>query len=491
MSVLLGCDLAQLPSLVQTYLDKCILSGPTVDFEEKLSYADFRFHVLKAIPSLLASKQNYTNTDKLTNLWNILRLTTVHSLSESASKAASLKPQKEKLTNTSCIRLPDTFLASQCSKPGSKRTSSSSDGPHTSPFKHSSALCSAWSTFILIDLPSSILLPLLVLLPRTLTAMSSPLKFSDFLLNAVSFGDSSSLLSVHSLYLLMRDHGLDCPNFFDLLLNLLNNSLFTSPFSKPFQKSLPIFLSSPKISSEIIKKFAKKLASLCLTAPPHFVLWALSLIYDLLTRHPTTVKLIHQSRPVKKSLLDSCVLGPKLSKTVVLNTLEPNIEEKYFSEEEEIEGEDDLIDEVSEPAKIVENDSEIVETTRNDVDVTTCQINQSQEISQDHDVITDTCHESLWELSLLCSHYHPFVSSLARAFKSVLEPRKYLPENFADANFDKLIENELNRKYKNLKVVESISNNFFNNNCFDFWNLPEPAARPEKVLGSLPDSVLY
>ena len=56
--------------------------------------------------------------------------------------------------------------------------------------------------------------------------MADPLLLADFLTRAVKYGGAPAMLALHALYLLMTQHGLEYPGFFQLLYSLMTPSIF-------------------------------------------------------------------------------------------------------------------------------------------------------------------------------------------------------------------------------------------------------------------------
>ncbi|KAL0218810.1 hypothetical protein P9112_004463 [Eukaryota sp. TZLM1-RC] len=474
-----------LSSLVNSYIDKCLNNGPSADLEEKLFYADFRYHVLRSIPPLTSKKQIVTCPRQLQRLWQLLKLTTTHSLSDQAAQAAAFRSQSDHIPHTSCIKPPTSFLSACTTTFPGKRTSSDSGSGQT-PAKHCSALSSAWLSFLSISLPSSILHSYLALLPRSLTAFSSPLRFADFLISLLSLHNDTSLLTIHPLFLLLRDHSLDHPSWFSDLLSLLSESLFTSPLAKPYLKALPLLLSATSVTEDVVKKFMVKLTNLSLFAPPNFSLWALSLVYELLTRHPVCVDLIHKGSGKGKSLLDSCVMGHKVT-NCLLTSVDPEIADKYLSDPE---SESEVVEVIGGDEQLVEGSQE-EDRKREEVMANEGQAeDQNEAQKEESDDEEDQNNDYLYELTILCKHYHPFISSLANSFKEVLELKKFNPNDFANSTIDDLIDEELKRKFRNLCVKVNSPNNFFPNSWFRQFKCPKDAVLPNKFAGNLPNSVL-
>jgi U3 small nucleolar RNA-associated protein 19 len=61
-----------------------------------------------------------------------------------------------------------------------------------------------------------------------------------------------------------------------------------------FFRLADLFLSSAYIPSYLVASFIKKMARLCLFAPPTAVVMVLPFIFNLLRKHPSAIPLIHK-----------------------------------------------------------------------------------------------------------------------------------------------------------------------------------------------------
>ncbi|GME69772.1 unnamed protein product [[Candida] boidinii] len=68
--------------------------------------------------------------------------------------------------------------------------------------------------------------------------------------------------------------------------------------------------------------------------------------------------------------------------------------------------------------------------------------------------MTNASESSLWELETIINHYHPNVSSLAKIFTQPFNKYSYNLEDFLDWNYTKLIESEINKKFKGALAIE-------------------------------------
>jgi hypothetical protein len=129
----------------------------------------------------------------------------------------------------------------------------------------------------------------------------SPLRFTEYFTTSfkggVSNGNNSldAILSLHGLFILMLDHQLEYPQFYDSLYQLLHpRILYTkhrTRFLRLLSKSL---LSNSMLPAYVVASFSKKLLRLALSAPPSGGLFVLALVSNLLRKHGECACLIHR-----------------------------------------------------------------------------------------------------------------------------------------------------------------------------------------------------
>lgn len=130
-------------------------------------------------------------------------------------------------------------------------------------------LDAAWRGFLDIkNLPTSLYLDVLTKIPEVIIpAMKNPLMLSDFLTDSYDFGGELAITSLSGLYVLMRSHGLNYPDFYPRLYAMLKPNIFKSRRRGMFLKLIRVFLSSRFLPESLMAAFAKRLARLALTAP--------------------------------------------------------------------------------------------------------------------------------------------------------------------------------------------------------------------------------
>lgn len=94
-------------------------------------------------------------------------------------------------------------------------------------------------------------------------------------------------------------HDSDYPNFFLKLYRLLSPQVMHVRYRPRFLRMLVTFLSSTHLPIALVASFIKRLARLCLTAPPAAIVSIIPFIYNLLKNHPACMILIHSTEEVE------------------------------------------------------------------------------------------------------------------------------------------------------------------------------------------------
>jgi U3 small nucleolar RNA-associated protein 19 len=128
--------------------------------------------------------------------------------------------------------------------------------------------------------------------------MLSPLKLSGFLTESYDLGGLSSILALSGLFILMRLHGLDYPQFYDSLYRSLDPSVFHAKHRARFFRLLNLCLSSTSLPTYVVAAFLKRLNRLALGAPPSGALFVLALTKNLLNKHSECMPLISSTSKV-------------------------------------------------------------------------------------------------------------------------------------------------------------------------------------------------
>ena len=98
---------------------------------------------------------------------------------------------------------------------------------------------------------------------------------------------------MNGLFNLIQEYNLDYPEFFPKLYSLLDRNILHVKYRSRFFRLLQTFLSSYLLPASMVAAFIKRLARLCLFAPPAGILIVLPMIYNLLRVHPSCIRMIH------------------------------------------------------------------------------------------------------------------------------------------------------------------------------------------------------
>ncbi|KAK1577028.1 hypothetical protein Q3G72_018555 [Acer saccharum] len=127
----------------------------------------------------------------------------------------------------------------------------------------------AWIAFLRLPLPIDIYKEVLVIMHKAVVPfLSNPLMLCDFLTRSYDIGGVVSVMALSSLFILMTQHGLEYPNFYEKLYALLVPSIFMAKHRAKFLQLLDSCLKSPLLQAYLAAAFAKKLTRLSLLVPP-------------------------------------------------------------------------------------------------------------------------------------------------------------------------------------------------------------------------------
>lgn len=199
-----------------------------------------------------------------------------------------------------------------------------------------------------------------------------PEMLMDFLTDSYNAGGSLSLLALSGVFYLIESRNLDYPSFYQKLYSLLDADILHSKHRSRFLRLLATFLSSTHLPAALVASFIKRLARLCLNAPPAAIVAVVPNIYNLMKGHPLCTFMLHRT-----------IRTPEERATV------------------ENEGMDDPFNEDEEDPM------------------------QTKAI--------DSC---LWEVVQLQSHYHPNVATIAKIISEQFTKQWYNMEDFLDHSYN-------------------------------------------------------
>ncbi len=160
------------------------------------------------------------------------------------------------------------------------------------------AYSEAWMAFLCLSLPNDIYRKSLSRLhDLVIPNLTTPLLLSDFLTHSLNRGGLDGMLALNGIFILVTQHGLEYPKFYERLYGLFTPDIFLSRHRLRFFQLADIFLASPMVPAYTAAAFAKRFARQSLSAPPAGALIAIVFIHNLLRRHPACVQLVHRAPP--------------------------------------------------------------------------------------------------------------------------------------------------------------------------------------------------
>ncbi|CAN6446561.1 unnamed protein product [Victoria cruziana] len=271
----------------------------------------------------------------------------------------------------------------------------------------------AWISFLRLPIPLDLYKKVLADLHQTVIPnLANPLLLCDFLTRSYDAGGVVGVMALSSLFVLMTQHGLEYPRFYEKLYALLVPSLFLVKYRARFFEFLDTCLKTPLFPAYLAAAFAKKLSRLALSAPPSGSLVIIAIIHNLLRRHPSINFLVHQHFDDEVDDYTS-------------------MESKEFNEEGESgavvlkvgtkRGMDPFVDEESDPAK------------------------------------TNAMRSSLWEVDNLRHHYCPAVSRFVLSLETDLTVRAKTSEievkDFTSGSYGTIFKEEVGRRIKQVPLA--------------------------------------
>ncbi|XP_038618922.1 nucleolar complex protein 4 homolog [Tachyglossus aculeatus] len=240
-------------------------------FQEFLEFDDIRYHVMQMTEEMIARVMDMHGEEPhpafQQNTFTLI-------------SGVSLPRQESKLNNfyVKQKKIQETWKVTQLKE-------------------HKKVFERMWLKFLKYKLPSSLYKKVLLIMHDTILAhMSQPTLMIDFLTRAYDIGGAISLLALNGLFVLIHQHNLEYPGFYQKLYSLLDPSIYHVKYRARFFHLTDLFLSSSHLPAYLVAAFTKRLARLALTAPPEALLMVVPFICNLLRRHPACKALVH--RPV-------------------------------------------------------------------------------------------------------------------------------------------------------------------------------------------------
>ncbi|CAG9467623.1 unnamed protein product [Pedinophyceae sp. YPF-701] len=163
---------------------------------------------------------------------------------------------------------------------------------------HVRAFSGAWLALLRAPMPADIYCNVLAALHEAvIPAMANPLLLSDFLTRSLDRGGITGMLALQGIFVLVTQHGLEYPKFYEKLYQLIQPSSLALRQRGQFFRLADMFLNSPMVPAYSAASFAKKFARMALAAPPHGAMLCLAFVNNIVRRHPSLVALQHRAAP--------------------------------------------------------------------------------------------------------------------------------------------------------------------------------------------------
>uniref|UniRef100_A0A0D9W8P7 CCAAT-binding factor domain-containing protein n=1 Tax=Leersia perrieri TaxID=77586 RepID=A0A0D9W8P7_9ORYZ len=257
--------------------------------------------------------------------------------------------------------------------------------------KLKSKFSKAWISFLKLPLPLDVYKEVLA------TIHQNVIPSIDFLTRSYDIGGVISVMALSGLFILMTQHGLEYPKFYDKLYALLTPAVFMAKHRGVFLQLLDACLKSSYLPAYLAAAFTKRLSRLTLSVPPAGAIIIIALIHNLLRRHPSINFLVHWENGANDS--------------------EPSNE----SSQRKKVGADPFNNEECDPTK------------------------------------SGAMRSSLWEIDTLRHHYSPAVSRFVASLKNDLTVRAKTTEmritDFSSGSYATVFRDEVRRRIKQVPLA--------------------------------------
>jgi hypothetical protein len=125
--------------------------------------------------------------------------------------------------------------------------------------------------------------------------LQRPVLLSDFLAKCFSQGGLTAVLALEGLFVLMLEHDLEYPSFYDKLYSLITPDAFSSRHRNQLFRLVSLSLTSLRVPAYVVAGFIKRICRVLLLAPSPTYYFALPFVRQLFQRHPNCLPLIHRT----------------------------------------------------------------------------------------------------------------------------------------------------------------------------------------------------
>ncbi|KAL1565888.1 protein NUCLEOLAR COMPLEX ASSOCIATED 4-like isoform X2 [Salvia divinorum] len=375
--------------------------------EKYFNYVDVRYFTCSSFEKLartLEKEENKEVSQDVNDL--VLRPSIELSIQKMYKLLACIQPLKD--VEEKLEMWNDSGISSQDKEGKYKKSNDNVLSSKNAAKKMKQKFTKAWISFLSLPLPLDVYKEVLVTLHQSVIShLSNPIMLCDFLTRSYDIGGVVSVMALSSLFILMTQHGLEYPNFYNKLYALLEPSLFMAKHRSKFFQLLDSCLKSSLLPAYLAAAFCKKLSRLALFAPPSGALVIIALVHNLLQRHPSISFLVHRE------------IGPDTTADTSAENNTPDGASKDLFEEKP--GIDHFKNEENDP--------------RN----------------------TNAMRSSLWEIDTLRHHYSPPVSRFALSLANDLAVRSRIPEiavsDFSSGSYATIFGDEIRRRVKQVPLA--------------------------------------
>ncbi|XP_078163578.1 LOW QUALITY PROTEIN: CCAAT-binding factor [Carex rostrata] len=290
----------------------------------------------------------------------------------------------------------------------------------------------AWLSFLKVPLPLDLYKEVLATLyQNVIPFMSNPAILCDFLTRSYDIGGVISVMALSGLFILMTQHGLEYPKFYEKLYALLTPSVFLAKHRAVFFQLLDSCLKSSYLPAYLAASFAKKLSRLALSVPPSGALIIIALTHNLLRRHPSINFLVHWETEEEKKDADSGEVNESI---------------------------DDAKETDCKPRKHKKRPG--IDPFNND---------------ETDPVKSNAMRSSLWEIDSLRHHYSPAVSRFVASLENDLTVKAKTTEmkasDFSSGSYATVFRDEIRRRIKQVPLAfyRSTPISLFSESDFPGW----------------------
>ena len=318
---------------------------------------------------------------------------------------------------------------------------------------HRHAFTALWTGLFSLKLHPSLHQHLLTGIGQNLMPhLTNPLTLSDYLTDCFRKGGLTAVLALEGIFVLMVDHGLEYPEFYNQLYSLLDPNCFSTRYRNQLFRLVDASMKSLMVPAYVAAAFIKRTARVALVSPTPVLYFAMPFIRQLLQRHPNCIAMIHRSRKDLQAML----AGKKTQLQLELesDTKQAEADEQEAAEESEGEGSESSGDAAG-------GEDTAAEPIDADRAARLTKLFQGVDPFDPKEKDTSKCNaidSSLWELCLLERHFMPAVRLMVSAYTSPAEDTTALR---FDKTYDRLFAHELTRKSRGKPMV--------NENAFLDW----------------------